>query len=91
MRTYRQRLARKIADRWSGFVMCLRMYRLWSFSSRSGMGFPTDSVGWGAGPLPACVPATATSGWAIDDTPGLANSDLSPVVGTADVPAVGQA
>ena len=42
-------------------------------------------------PLPACVLATATSGWAIEGTPGLANSDLSPVVGTADVPAVGQA
>ena len=55
---------------------------------------------WGAGhprfesgkrmPLPACVPATATSGWAIDDTPGLASSDPSPVVGTVDVPAVVQ-
>ena len=41
-------------------------------------------------PLPVCVPATATSGRAIDDTPGLAASDPSPVVGTVNVPAVGQ-
>ena len=39
-------------------------------------------------PLPAFVPATATSG-TMDDTPGLTSSDLPPVVGTVDVPAVG--
>ena len=37
-------------------------------------------------PLHACVPATATSGQTIDDTPGLTSSDPPPV----DVPAVGQ-
>ena len=41
-------------------------------------------------PLPTCVPATATSGRTMDDTPGLASSAPSPVVGAVDVPAVGQ-
>ena len=31
-------------DKLSGFVICLRMYRLWIFRKSSGLGFPTDSV-----------------------------------------------
>ena len=34
------------------------------------------------------VPATAMSGRAIDDAPGLSASDSSPVVGAVDLPAV---
>ena len=41
-------------------------------------------------PLPACVPATATSGRTINNTPGLASSDPPPVVGMVDVQAVEQ-
>ena len=39
----------------------------------------------------ACVPATAMKVRAKDDTPGLAASDPSPVVGTVDIPEVGWA
>ena len=41
-------------------------------------------------PLSVCVPATATSGWDLDDAPGLSVSDPSPVVGAVDLPAVGR-
>ena len=41
-------------------------------------------------PLSGCVPATATSGRAIDDAPGLSAYDPSPVVGAVDLPAVGR-
>ena len=38
----------------------------------------------------ACVPASATKIRAKDDTPGLAATDPSPVVGTVDIPEVGR-
>ena len=41
-------------------------------------------------PLSVCIPATATSGWAIDDAPGLSASDPSPVIGAVDLPAMGR-
>ena len=47
-----------------------------------GAGHPKDGSGKRM-PLSVCVPATATSGRAIDDTPELAASDPSPVVGAA--------
>ena len=53
-----------------------------------GVGHPKDGSGkWM--PLSICVLATATRSRAIDDTPGLAASDPSPVVGMVDLPAVG--
>ena len=36
--------AREIGDRLSGFVICLRMYRLWIFLRLVGLGFPTVGV-----------------------------------------------
>ena len=39
-------------------------------------------------PLSVCVLAPATRGRAIDDTPGLATSDPSPVVRAVDLPLV---
>ena len=96
MRTCCQRWARKIADRLSGFVICLWIVDI----SQVGRDWDSRRTVWGAGhpkdgsgkrmPLSVCVQATATSGRAIDDTPGLAASDPSPVVGTVDLPAVGQ-
>ena len=53
------------------------------------MGHPKDGSGKRM-PLSVCVLAMATSGRAMDDTPGLAASDPSPVVRTVDIPAVGQ-
>ena len=41
-------------------------------------------------PLSVCVPATATSGRAIEEAPGLSASDPSPVVGAVDLPAEGR-
>ena len=41
-------------------------------------------------PLSVCIPATTTSGWDLDDAPGLSVPDPSPVVGTVDIPAVGR-
>ena len=41
-------------------------------------------------PLSVCVLATATSGRALNDAPGLSASDPSPVVGVVDIPAVGR-
>ena len=90
MRTCRQRRARKIVDRLSGFVINLRMYRLWIFLKSVRIGIPDGQCGVrgtqrmtlvsGRMPLSVCVPATATKGRAVDDTPGLAASDPSPVV-----------
>ena len=54
-----------------------------------GAGHPKDGTGkWM--PLSVCVPATATTGRAIEDTPGLTAADPSQVVGTFDLPAVGR-
>ena len=39
-------------------------------------------------PLPACIPATTTSGRDIDVAPRLSGPDPPPVVGTVDIPAV---
>ena len=52
-----------------------------------GTGHPKDGSGKRM-PLSVCVPATATRGRAIDDTPGLASSDPFPMVGTVDLPEV---
>ena len=41
-------------------------------------------------PLSICIPATATSAWAMDDAPGLSASDPSPVVREVDLQAVGR-
>ena len=56
--------------------------RDWNFRRTVwGAGHPKDGSGKRM-PLSICVPATATRGRTIDDTPGLAASNPSPVVGT---------
>ena len=59
--------------------------RAWDFQWTVSKG---DSGKWMT--LSVCVPATATSGRAMDDAPGLSASDPSPVVGAVDLPAVGR-
>ena len=71
MRTYRQRRARED---------CRQVIRIRDVSPDVQIVDDSQRTVWGVGhprfesgkrmPLPACVPATATSGRAIDDTPG---------------------
>ena len=54
-----------------------------------GAGHPKDGAGIRM-PLSVCVPTPVTRGRDMDDTPGLAASDPSPVVRAVDIPGVGQ-
>ena len=91
---------REIEGRSSRCVMCLQMFRLWTFLRLVGVGIPDGRAVWGAGHLKdipgsrvqrsACVKALATKVRADDKPPGSEAAGFSPVVGTDDIPQVGR-